>query len=178
MAEPKALGAVLALLVDRRGNPVKGGSARGQMYVSDREIVVLRPTPAEEILHRAMLALLFGSVAAVIANVVLWKSMAVLWAALAAQVIYWFTLPIRRRTLAPRPLASADLEAARKAGRAAIHVPAKALVGLAPPEPPRTGFRRPARFELPDGALEVYLSPDQFEEARAGLGEAADVARR
>jgi hypothetical protein len=173
MAEPKALGAVLALLVDQRGDLVKGGSVRGQMYVSEREILVLRMPRREAIMHRAMLVLLIGSVGVAIANLALWKSMAVLWAALGAQVIYWLALPVRRRTLAPRPLAAADLDAARKARRAAIDIPAKALTRLVGPEPPRTGFRRPARFELPDGALEVYLSPEQFEEASAALGQAA-----
>ena len=32
------------------------------------------------------------------------------------------------------------------------------------------GFRKPARFELPDGALEIYLSEEQFRAASAALG--------
>jgi hypothetical protein len=168
--EPNALGTVLAMLVDPAGKPVRGGSAKGQLYVDKDTIVVLRPKPAEELLHRAGLVLLFGSVLAVVANLFTMKSIWVVWIALAAQAIYWITLPTRRRALEPAALTAAELAAARQSGRAVIAVPAGAIVRAVAPEPPRRGFRRPARFELPDGALEIYLSDAQFEAARSALG--------
>jgi hypothetical protein len=170
MAEPKALGMVLAMLVDPGGKPVRGGAAKGQLYVSPEEIVVLRPSATEDLLDRVALALLFGSVLAVVANVALWKSTAVLWGAIAAQAIYWISLPARRRRLEPRPLTAGDLEVARRGGRAALSIPATAVAKRVAPEPPRSGFRRPARFELPEGALEIYLSAEQFAEVEAALG--------
>ena len=167
--EPTALGAVLALLTDGRGKPVRGGAARGQMYVSEDGILVLRPTAAEQLVDRGMMVLLIGSVVAVVANLMLWRTVGVLWGAIVAQAIYWLALPARRRRLSPQPLVAAELDAARRAGRAAVNIPASAVTGLVAPEPPRPGFRKPARFELADGALEVYLSPEQFEQARAAL---------
>jgi len=168
--DPNALGVVLAMLVDRNGKPVPGGSARGQLYASGEGLVVLRPTAREELLHRAGTVLLAGSVVAVVANVFTLKSMAVIWAAAAAQAIYWFALPARRRALEPVPLGAEALEAARHAGRAALAVPAGAVLRAIPPEPPKQGFRKPARFELADGALDIYLSQEQFDAARAALG--------
>ena len=169
MPDPTALGAVLATLLDRAGKPVRGGALRGQLYASPEAIVVLRPTAREETLHRVATWLLFGSVAAVIANVAFWRNTAVLWVALAAQAIYWVTLPARRRALEPAPLGAEALDAARRAGRAAIHVPAADVVALEPPEPPRTGFRRPARIALTGGILEIYLAPEAFEALRTAM---------
>lgn len=169
MPDPTPLGAVLATLLDRSGKPVPGGALRGQLHVSPEAVTVLRPPGREEALHRVATALLVGSVAAVIANVILWRSTAVLWGALAAQAIYWVTLPARRRTLEPAPISAAALDAARREGRAAIHVPAADVVSLEAPEPPRAGFRRPARIALTGGALEIYLSPEAFEALRAAL---------
>jgi hypothetical protein len=168
--DPKPLGAVLAMLVDARGKPVRDGATRGQLYVSPDGVVVLRPKPSEQLLHRAASAFLLGSVAAVLVNVFTARSMTVVWIALAAQAAYWITLPRRRRALEPQPLSAEALDAARRAGRAAIAVPAAAVLRLVAPEPPRPGFRRPARFELAEGALEIYLSAEQFEGARAALG--------
>ncbi len=173
MAEPHALGMVLAMIVDRAGKPVRGGSAKGQLYVSADEIVVLRPRPSSELVNRAMAAFLIGSIAAVLVNLFTWKSTVVLWAALAAQAIYWLTLPARRRAMEPEPLSGAGVEEARRAGRIAIQVPARAVLRAVAPEPPRAGFRKPARFELPDGALEVYLSEEQFRSAAAAIGRTA-----
>jgi hypothetical protein len=170
VTEPKSLGMVLAMIVDPAGKPARAGSIKGQLYVSRDEIAVLRPSARADLLHRVSLALLLGSVLAVLLNVVLWKSMAVIWIAVGAQALYWLSLPARRRSMEPQPLGAAELDAARRSGRIAIAVPAAAIARTVPPEPPRTGFRKPARFELPDGALEVYLSEEQFREVVAALG--------
>ncbi len=170
MAEPHALGMVLATIVDVAGKPVRGGSAKGQLYVSSDEIVVVRPTARSELVNRAMGVLLVGSIVAVLVNLFTLKSPAVLWGAIAAQAIYWLALPARRRAMDPEPLSAAEVDAARRAGRVAIHVPARAVVRAVAPEPPRSGFRKPARFELPDGALEVYLSEEQFRSAASAIG--------
>lgn len=164
------MGTVLAMLVDRAGKPVRDASVKGQLYASPEGLVVLRPTAREQLLHRLANALLLGSLVAVVVNVVTVRRMAVVWIAVAAQAIYWLTLPTRRRMLDPAPLAAGALEAARRAGRAAISVPAADLTRVEPPEPPRRGFRRPARFVLAEGALEIYLSEQQFEEVRTALG--------
>ncbi len=171
MTDPKAFGMVLAMVVGPAGKPVRGGSTKGQLYASPDEIAVVRPSARVDLLHRVSLALLIGSVVAVLANVVLWKNMAVVWVALAAQALYWIALPARRRSMEPQPLDAAQLDAARRAGRVVIAVPAKAILRAIPPEPPRSGFRKPARFELPDGALEIYLSEEQFRGAAAALGK-------
>jgi hypothetical protein len=71
--------------------------------------------------------------------------------------------------LEPAPLTAGALDAARREGRAAIHVPAGDIVSLEAPEPPRTGFRRPARIALAGGTLEIYLAPEAFEALRAAL---------
>lgn len=172
MNGPVALGVVLAMLVDRHGKPVGGGSGKGQLYAGPEGLVVLRPRPAQELLHRATLAALLGSVLLVVANLFTWRSPLALWIALALQGAYWLTLPARRRALAPEPLAAPELAAARRSGRALVDVPARAIVRAVAPEPPRAGFRKPARFELPDGALELYLSEDQFRAAAAAVGRA------
>jgi hypothetical protein len=172
MNDPAALGMVLAMLVDRGGKPVRGGSGKGQLYASREWLVVLRPTPAQELLHRAMTAALLGSVVLVVANLFVWRSTTALWIAVALQAAYWLTLPARRRSLEPQPLAPPALDEARRAGRALVQLPAQAILRTVPPEPPRKGFRKPARFEVPDGALEVYLSEGQYREAVAALGRA------
>ncbi len=169
MQEPKALGMVLATIKDLAGKPVAGGAAKGQLHVSADEIAVVRRKPPADLLDRLSMVLLFGSVIAVVVNLFTWKSTAVLWAAVAAQALHWLALPMRRRAMRPQPLTSAQLDEARRAGRVAIQVPAKAIVKAIAPEPPRTGFRKPARFELPDGALEIYLSEDQFREVAEAL---------
>jgi hypothetical protein len=171
VTEPKALGMVLAMIVDPRGKPLKSGAAKGQLYVTREEVVVVRPTPATELLNRAATTLLLASVVAVLVNVFTWKSSAVLWGAIVAQSVYWLTLPARRRAMEPVPLSAEGVEAARRAGRIAIQVPAQAIVRAVAPEPPRSGLRKPARFELPDGALEIYLSEEQFRSAAAALGK-------
>ena len=53
----------------------------------------------------------------------------------------------------------------------AISIPATSIVRTVPPEPPRSGFRKPARFELADGALEVYLSQGQWAEVSAAVSK-------
>jgi hypothetical protein len=173
MNEPAALGMVLAMLVDRSGKPVRGGSGKGHLYVSRDGVFVLRPSPAQEMFHRATTVALLGSVVLVVANLFTWKSTTALWVAVALQAVYWLTLPARRRSLEPAPLGSAALEEARRAGRALVQLPAEAILRTVPPEPPRKGFRKPARFEVPDGALEVYLSDAQFRAAVQALGREA-----
>lgn len=170
MADPKALGMVLAMLVDAKGKPVRAGSTKGQLYVTAAELAIVRPKPAAELFNRVTTYLLVGSVVAVIANLFTWKSTYVLWGALVAQAIYWVSLPARRKQMEPEALSAEELEVARRAGRVVIQVPAGAIVRTVAPEPPRTGFRKPARFELPDGALEVYLSEEQFRAVSAALG--------
>jgi hypothetical protein len=170
MGEPAALGTVLAMLVDRAGKPVRGGAGKGQLYASREGLVVLRPSAAAELFHRASTAALLVSVVLVVANLFTWKSGTVLWIAVALQGAYWLALPARRRSLEPAPLTPAALAEARRSGRALVQLPADAIVGAVAPEPPRAGFRKPARFELPDGALEVYLSDEQFRAALAALG--------
>jgi hypothetical protein len=161
---------VLAMLVDPAGKPVRDGSAKGQLYVSPEEVVVVRPRRRDELLGQLGLALLVGSVVAVLVNVFTLKSTMVLWAAVAAQAAYWLMLPTRRRAMETEALSAEQVEAVRRAGRVALHVPARAILRAVPPEPPRRGFRRPARFEIADGALEIYLSDEQFRAAAAALG--------
>ncbi len=173
MQDPKALGMVLATVVDPAGKPVRDGAAKGHLYVSPDEIAVVKPHPIQDVVDKLSLFLLFGSVIAVIANLFVWKSTAVLWGAVVAQAIHWLALPRRRRAMQPKPLTADELDAARRAHKVAIQIPAKAILRLVAPEPPRPGFRKPARFELPDGALEIYLSPDQFREVAAALGRDA-----
>ena len=170
MNGPTALGMVLAMLVDPKGKPVRGGSGKGQLYASPDGLVVLRPTAVQGALYRGANAALLGSVLLVVVNVFTWKSTAALWIAIALQAAYWLTLSMRRRSMDPVPLAADALAVAARSGRALVKVSAGAIVRTVAPEPPRTGFRKPARFELPDGALEVYLSDDQFRTALAALG--------
>lgn len=170
MQDPKALGMVLAMVVGPAGKPLRGGSAKGQLYVSPDEIVVLRQRTRDELLGRLANGLLLGSIAAVLVNLFTLKSPAVLWAAIAAQGLYWLLLPTRRRAMQTEELSASQVEEARRSGRIAIQIPAKAILRAVPPEPPRKGFRRPARFELPDGALEIYLSEEQFRAAASALG--------
>lgn len=170
MPDPSALGMVLAMIVDPSGKPVRDGSAKGQLYVSRDEVAVVRQPASADLLDRASTALLLGSIVAVLVNLAVWKSPMVLWGAVAAQAVYWLALPARRRAMEPRPLDAAGLEAARRAGRVAIQVPARAVLRVLPPEPQRAGLRKPARLELPDGALEIWLSEEQFRAAAAALG--------
>jgi hypothetical protein len=171
MSEPTALGLVRAMLVDPKGKMVKNGAAVGQLYLHDGTLLVVRPSPMQDLFHRAMLACLFGSVALVLANIALWKSYTALWVAIGLQGIYWAALPARRRLMLPATIDATTLDAARKAGRAAIAIPAASVTGVSEPEAPRPGFRRPARLELPEGALEMYgLSPEQYQAVRAALG--------
>ncbi|ACL67475.1 conserved hypothetical protein [Anaeromyxobacter dehalogenans 2CP-1] len=168
--EPKAFGTVLALLVDPAGKPVRGGAVKGQLHVLPGELVILRPRRWEDLVHRIANILMIGSLLAVIVNVFTWRSMAVVWGAVIAQGAYWLALPFRRRLLEPVPLTAAGLDAARRAGRVAIRVEASKILEARPPEPPKKGFRQPARLVLPEGALEMYLSESTFEEVRAALG--------
>ncbi len=172
MAEPQAIGMVLATLTDREGRALERGAVRGQLYASADGVVVLRPAPREAWLHRAALLALAASVVLVLVNAVAWQRGEVLVAAAGLQVIYWATLGTRRRAMSPRPITAEGLEAARRAGRAAITVPASAVRELAPPEPPRAGFRKPARLLLAEGALEIYLDVESFEQLRRALGRA------
>lgn len=173
MDGPAALGMVLAMLVDPKGKLVRGGGGKGQLYASRDGLVVLKPTPAQEIFHRLANAALLMSVGIVVVNLFTLKEPAAIWIGVALQAIYWLTLPARRRALEPAPLAAGELEAAKRAGRALVQVPSGAIVSTVAPEPPSRGFRKPARFVLPDGALEIYLSEDQFRAAVAALGRAA-----
>jgi hypothetical protein len=171
--EPLPLGMVLAMLVDAKGKIVRGGAGKGQLYASREGLVVLRPTAGQEIFHRLMTAALLMSVVVVVVNLFTLKQPAALWVGVALQAIYWLTLPARRRALEPQSLSAAALGEAAKAGRALVQIPAGAVTSTVPPEPPRTGFRKPARFVLPDGALEIYLSEAQFRAAVEALGRAA-----
>lgn len=173
MDGPTPLGMVLAMLVDPRGKVVRGGAGKGQLYASRDELVVLKPTAGEEIFHRLMTAALLMSVVVVVANLFTFKQPAALWIGVALQAVYWLSLPRRRRAMEPRPISAGDLDQAKRSGRALVQIPAGAIVSAVAPEPPRTGFRKPARFVLPDGALEIYLSEEQFRAAVGALGRAA-----
>jgi hypothetical protein len=172
MSDPKAIGTVMALLVNQAGKEVKGGSTRGQLYVSPESMVIVRSTPWEGALHTLALSMLPASIVIVFANLLLWKNLNVLWIALAMQAAYWVTLPVRRRSLAPRARTAAELDGLRRDGRT-IFVPGESVKSVVAPQAAEHGrLRRPARFELPDGALEIYLTPDAFDEIRAALGRA------
>ncbi len=170
MAEPTAIGMVLAMLVNPQGKAVAGGSVRGHLYASADELVVLRPNPRDELRDRATVVLLLASFAVAIANLFLWRRMEVLWGAVAAQIPYWLTRSARKRRLEPMPLDAAALEAAKREGRAGVSIPAGAITALTPPESRPSGFRKPARFVLPDGALEIYLADASFGDVRRALG--------
>jgi hypothetical protein len=173
MNGPTPLGMVLAMLVDPKGKVVRGGAGKGQLYASRDELVVLKPTATEEIVHRLTTAALFMSVFIVVGNLFTFKEPAAIWIGVALQAVYWLTLPRRRRALEPAPISAGDLDQAKKAGRALVQIPSGAIVKTVPPEPPTRGFRKPARFVLPDGALEIYLSEEQFRSAVTALGRAA-----
>lgn len=170
MQDPKAIGMVLAMLVDPAGKTVRDGSLMGQLHVSAEAVSIVRQRTSAALLGRASQALLVGSVIAVIVNLFTWKSSAVIWGAVVAQGLYWLLLPTRRRSLEPQPLSAAALEAARAEGRVVIHVPAGEILRVLPPQKPERGFRKPARLELAAGALEIYLSDEQFRAAAAALG--------
>ena len=161
------------MLVDPAGKPVRGGGGKGQLYASREGLVVLRPTPKQDLFNRGVNAALFLSIVLVVANLFSWMSLTALWVAVGLQLAYWISLPVRRRALEPEPLAADALAAEARGGRALVQIPAGAIVSAVAPEPPRKGFRKPARFVLPDGALEVYLSEEQFRSAVAALGRRA-----
>jgi len=167
---PAALGMVLATLVDGRGKPVRGGAGKGQLYAGPEGLVVLKQTSAQELFQRVTTTALVVSVAIVVANLFLWKNLLAIWVAIALQAVYWLSLSRRRHALEPEPLGAAAFAGAART-RTLLRVPADRIVSTVPPEPTRPGrFRKPARFVLSDGALEVYLSEDQFREAIAALG--------
>ncbi len=167
-----ALGMVLAMLVDPAGKPVRGGAGRGQLYASRSGLVVLKPTATHELFHRLANGALFMSIVVVVANIFTFKEPAFIWIGVALQAVYWLSLPARRRTLQPQPLGAEALAAAART-RKLVEVPASAIVSTVAPEPPRKGFRRPARFVLGDGALEVFLSEEQFRAVVGALGRGA-----
>ena len=172
MNGPAALGMVLAMLVDPKGKVVRGGAGKGQLYASREGLVVLKPTALQEIFHRLMSGALLMSIIVVVVNVATLKEPKVLWIAVALQGVYWLTLPVRRRAMEPQPIGADELAAASRAGRALVQIPSAKIVSAEGPEA-RRGFRKPARFVLPDGALEVYLSEDQFRSTVAALQRGA-----
>ena len=173
MNGPAALGMVLAMLVDPKGKVVRGGAGKGQLYASRDGLVVLKPTATQEIVQRLLNGALFMSIVVVVVNVVTLKEPMVIWIAVALQAVYWLSLPARRRAMEPQAISADELAAAARSGRALVQIPSGAIVSTAAPAPVRAGFRKPARFVLPDGALEIYLSDDQFREAVAALGRRA-----
>lgn len=171
-AAPTAIGQVLALLATAEGRVVERSAVRGQLYVSPAEVVVLRPAPREALLDRVAVAALVVSILLVVANLLQLQRPEVLWAAAALQAVFWLTRPVRLRHQAAQPLDAAGLEAARRAGRAAISVPAGAITGLVPPPPRGALARKPARLVLPDGAVELWLDEAAFAEVRRALERA------
>jgi len=170
---PLALGAVLAHLCGPDGRPVRGGALRGQLYASAEGLTLLRPPAAQRWFDRAALLCVAASVGLVTANLIFWRRMEPLWAALVLQGLYMLTLPARRRLLAPRPLDAASLSAATAAGRAALRLPAADLGDLQAPGLGQAGRRTPARLGLPaGGVLELWIGPPDFEALRAALGRA------
>ncbi len=173
MDGPVALGMVLAMLVDPKGKIVRGGAGKGQLYASREGLVVLKPTAGQEIFNRLMTAALLMSVVVVVVNLFTLKQPGALWIGVALQAVYWLTLPARRRAMEPVPLSAEALAQASRSGRTLVQIPAGAVLSTVAPEPPRRGFRKPARFVVPDGALEIYLSEAQFRAAVDALGRAA-----
>lgn len=169
MNGPAALGMVLAMLVDPKGKVVRGGAGKGQLYAGPDGLVVLKMTAGQEIFHRLTSGALLMSIVIVVVNLFTLKEPAMLWIGAALQGVYWLTLPRRRRSMSPEPLSAEALAAAAR-GRALVKVPAADIVHAEAPEAPRTGLRKPARFVLADGALEVFLSDQQFRAAVAALG--------
>lgn len=168
--DPVAIGQVLALLVTAEGRAVERSAVRGQLYVSPAEVVVLRPAAREALLDRAAVAALVISIVLVAVNLLQWQSAPVLWGAAALQAVFWLTRPVRLRHQVAQPIDAAALEAARRAGRAAITVPAGAVTELVPPPPRGALARKPARLVLPDGAVELWLDDAAFAEVRRALG--------
>lgn len=169
---PAAIGQVLALLVTAEGRVVDRSAVKGQLYVSPSEVVVLRPSSREALLDRVALAAMVISLLLVLVNLLKLQSAAVLWAAAALQAVFWLTRPVRLRHQVAQPLDAAALEAARRAGRAAISVPAQAIAELQPPPPRGALARKPARLVLADGAVELWLDEAAFAEVRRALGRA------
>jgi hypothetical protein len=169
-APPTSLGTVLAHLVDPGGRTVKGGTLRGQLHASPDGLWLLRPTTFQLVLSRSALTAMALSFTLVAANLLVWRRMEPLWAALALQGLYMVTLPMRRKALEPRPTTAEALAAAAAAGTVALRVPAKDLGELAPPGAGQAGRRTPARLGLPAGALELWLTPADYEALRTALG--------
>jgi hypothetical protein len=168
VSEPVAVGQVLALLSRPDGRVVAGSAVRGQLYVSGRQVVVLRRTDREALLDRLAVAALALSLL-LLPLALAWSRPAVVWAAAALQAVFWLTRPVRLRHQVAQPLGAGGLEAALRAGRAAIAVPASALTRLVPPPPRGMGARRPARLEMADGAVELWLGEAAFLEVRRAL---------
>jgi hypothetical protein len=164
-----ALGMVLAMLVDGKGKAVPGGSGRGQLYVSPEGLVVLKPTARQELFRQLTNGALILSIVVVVGNLFTVKHPAAIWIAVALQAVYWLSFGPRRRLMEPEPLgATAFADAARK--RTLVQAPAGRIISAVPPQPPKRGLRKPARFLLADGALEMYLSEDQYRQAIQALG--------
>jgi hypothetical protein len=170
--DPTAIGQVLALLATAEGRVVERSAVRGQLYVSPAEVVVLRPASRETLLDRVAVAALVVSVLLVLVNLLQLQRPAVLWAAAALQAVFWLTRPVRLRHQVAQPLDAAGLAAARLEGRAAISVPAGAILELVPPPPRGALARKPARLVLPDGAVELWLDEAAFAEVRRALERA------
>ncbi len=168
--DPVAIGQVLALLATAEGRVVERSAVKGQLYVSPAEVVVLRPSAREALLDRVAVASLVLSLVVLAVNALQWQRQWALWVAAALQAVFWLSRPVRLRHQVAQPLDAAGVEAARRAGRAALSVPAGAITGLVPP-PPRSGVaRKPARLLLPDGAVELWLDEAAFTEVRRALG--------
>ena len=169
---PVAIGQVLALLATAEGRVVERSAVKGQLYVSPAEVVVLRPASREALLDRVAVAAMAISILLVLVNALQLQSAAVLWAAAGLQAVFWLTRPVRLRHQVAQPIDAAALEAARQEGRAAITVPAGAILELQPPPPRGTLARKPARLVLADGAVELWLDEAGFAEVRRALGRA------
>jgi hypothetical protein len=167
---PTAIGPVLALLTTAEGRVVDRSGVKGQLYVSTEEVVVLRPSAREALLDRTAVAALVFSIVLLLVNLLQFQSRALLVAAAALQAVFWLTRPVRLRHQVAQPLDAAALEAARRAGRAAITVPAAAIRELVPAPPRGALARKPARLVLPDGAVELWLDEAAFAEVRRALG--------
>ena len=169
MNGPSALGMVLAMLVDGRGKAVRGGAGKGQLYATPAGIFVLKPTARQELFLRLTNGALVLSIVVVVGNLFTFKEPTAIWIAVALQAVYWLSFPARRRSMEPEPLGEAALtEQVRR--RALVQIPAEKISEVVPPGPPKRGFRTPARFVLQDGALEIYLSNDQYRQALGALG--------
>jgi hypothetical protein len=169
-AQPVAVGLVSTQLAGPDGREVKGSSRRGQLYASAEGLVLLGATRFQRVLDLCAFGCVVASLGLVIANLVLWKRMDVLWVAVGLQGIYMLLLPPRRRLVAPRPLSAADLSARVAAGEAALRIPAADVRGLTDPGPGERGRRTPGRIDLPSGALVLWIDEAAFAEVRRAIG--------